>query len=119
MCRPFPLLFALVVVSRGDPTAFDDDYRPADDTSTPVPTANSIDDETDDTGPTHNRLFPKVPSCERFDLPCSILVYSVALVCFLVALACALCYAMHNKRQQREKLVPCDAYCTCPAHANV
>ena len=80
--------------------------------------AATAHDETADAGPKHNRLFPKVPSCERFDLPCSILVYSVALVCFLVALACALCYAMHNKRQQREKLVPCDAYCTCPAHAN-
>ena len=78
---------------------------------------DETDDETDD-GPKRNRLFPKVPSCERFDLPCSILVYSVALVCFLVALACALCYAMYNKRQQRQKLVPCDAYCTCPAHAN-
>ena len=51
-------------------------------------------------------------------LKCSILVFSVALVCFLVAVACMLCYAMHNKRQQRQKLVPCDAYCTCPAHAN-
>ena len=80
--------------------------------------AAALDDETDDTGPTHNRLFPKVPRCQRFD-DCSILVFSIALVCFLVALACALCYAMYNKRQQREKLVPCDAYCTCPAHANV
>ena len=42
MRPPFLLLsFALVVVSHGDPTAFDDDYRPTDDTSTPVPTANS------------------------------------------------------------------------------
>ena len=49
---------------------------------------------------------------------CSILIFSVALVCFLVAVACTLCYAMYNKRQQRQKLVPCDAYCTCPAHAN-
>ena len=81
--------------------------------------AATAHDETAEAGPKHNRLFPKVPSCERFDLPCSILVYSVALVCFLVALACTLCYAMYNKRQQREKLVPCDAYCTCPAHANV
>ena len=40
MYRPFRLLFALVVVSHGDPTAFDEDYRPADDT-TPVPTAVS------------------------------------------------------------------------------
>ena len=96
MSRPFLLLsFALVVVSHGDPTAFDDDYRPTDDTST-----------------------PKMPKCENFDLPCSILVFSVALVCFLVAVACTLCYAMYNKRQQRQKLVPCDAYCTCPAHAN-
>ena len=38
MYRPFRLLFALVVVSHGDPTAFDDDYRPADD---PVSTTNS------------------------------------------------------------------------------
>ena len=36
----------------------------------------------------------------------------------LAAAACAVCYAMYNKRQQRQKLVPCDAYCTCPAHAN-
>ena len=56
-----------------------------------------------------------LPKCENFDLPCSILVFSVALVCFLVAVVCTLCYAMHNKRH---KLVPCDAYCTCPAHAN-
>ena len=42
MHRPLPLLlFVMVVVSHGDPTAFDDDYRPTDDTSTPVPTANS------------------------------------------------------------------------------
>ena len=75
---------------------------------------DETDDETDD-GPKRNRLFPKMPKCENFDLPCSILVFSIALVCFLVALACALCYAMHNKRH---KLVPCDAYCTCPAHAN-
>ena len=80
MRRPFLLLvFSLVVVSHGDPTAFDDDYRPTDDTSTPAPTTIS---------------------------------------CFLVAVACTLCYAMYNKRQQRQKLVPCDAYCTCPAHAN-
>ena len=134
--RPSFLLlsFALVVVSHGDPTALDDDDRPTDDTSTPAPTTNSTDDnttltaasleqtdetddETDD-GPKRNRLFPKMPKCENFDLPCSILVFSVALVCFLAALACAMCYAMHNKRQQRQKLVPCDAYCTCPAHAN-
>ena len=63
-------------------------------------------------------MFPEVPRCERFDLSCSILVCSVALVCFLVALACALCYAMHNKSRKRQKLVPCDAYCACPAHAN-
>ena len=117
MRPPFLLLpFALVVVSRGDPTAFDDDYRPTDDTSTPE-ADDAHDGETDD-GPKRNRLFPKVPRCERFDLPCSILVFSCCLVCFLVALACTLCYAMYNKRQQRQKLVPCDAYCTCPAHAN-
>ena len=75
---------------------------------------DETDDETDD-GPKRNRLFPKMPKCENFDLPCSILVFSVALVCFLVAVVCTLCYAMHNKRH---KLVPCDAYCTCPAHAN-
>ena len=35
MRRPFLLLvFSLVVVSHGDPTAFDDDYRPTDDTTT-------------------------------------------------------------------------------------
>ena len=51
-------------------------------------------------------------------MDCSILIFSVALVCFLVAVACTLCYAMHNKHQQRQKLVPCDAFCTCPAHAN-
>ena len=130
MRRPFLLLvFSLVVVSHGDPTAFDDDYRPTDDTSTPVPTANwndnttraaareETDDETDD-GPKRNRLFPKVPRCKRFDLPCSILIFSCCLVFFLAAVACTLCYAMYNKNQQRQKLVPCDAYCTCPAHAN-
>ena len=79
--------------------------------------AAAHDYETDD-GPRRNRLFPEVPRCERFDLPCSILVFSCSLVFFLFVVACALCYAMHNKRQQREKLVPCDAYCTCPAHAN-
>ena len=75
------------------------------------------DGETDD-GPKRNRLFPKVPRCQRFDLRCSILVFCCCLVSFLVAVACTLCYAMYNKRQQRQKLVPCDAYCTCPAHAN-
>ena len=75
---------------------------------------DETDDETDD-GPKRNRLFPKMPKCENFDLPCSILVFSVALVCFLVAVVCTLCYAMHK---ERHKLVPCDAYCTCPAHAN-
>ena len=85
MRRPFLLLvFSLVVVSHGDPTAFDDDNRPTDDTSTPA----------------------------------RILVFSCCLVAFLFVVACALCYAMYNKRQQRQKLVPCDAYCTCPAHAN-
>jgi len=59
-----------------------------------------------------------MPKCENFDLACSILVFSCCLVFFLAAVACTLCYAMHNKRQQRQKLVPCDAYCTCPAHAN-
>ena len=88
-----------------------------DNTTRAAAALEETDDETDD-GPKRNRLFPKVPSCERFDLACSILVFSVALVCFLVAVACTLCYAMHNKRQQRQKLVPCDAYCTCPAHAN-
>ena len=86
MRPPFLLIpFALFVASHGDPTAFDDDYRPTDDTSTPVPrpgvfaddnttlTAASLeqtdetDDETDD-GPKRNRLFPKVPRCRRFDL---------------------------------------------------
>ena len=135
MRRPFLLLvFSLVVVSHGDPTALDDDDRPADDTSTPAPTTNSTDDnttltaasleqtdetddETDD-GPKRNRLFPKVPRCRRFDVPCSILVFSCCLVFFLFVVACALCYAMHNKIRKREKIVPCDAYCTCPAHAN-
>ena len=98
------ILFLVVANGRGSPGA------------NTTRAAAALDDETDDTGP-HNRLFPKVPRCQRFD-DCSILVFSIALVCFLVALACALCYAMHNKRQQREKLVPCDAYCTCPAHAN-
>ena len=77
--------------------------------------SDETDDEREDD---RNRLFPKMPKCESFDLRCSILVFSVALGCFLVAVACTLCYAMHNKRQQRQKLVPCDAYCTCPAHAN-
>ena len=94
----------------------------ADDNTTLAALAAALEgreesDETDDkTEEDRNRLFPKMPKCENFDLPCSILVFSIALVCFLVALACALCYAMHNKRH---KLVPCDAYCTCPAHANV
>ena len=84
--RPLFLLlpFALIVASHGDPTAINDDHRPADDTSTPAPTTNSTDDnttltaasleqtdetddETDD-GPKRNRLFPKVPRCRRFDL---------------------------------------------------
>ena len=69
---------------------------------------DAYDDETDD-GRRRNRLFPKVP-----------LVFSCCLVFVLAALACAVCYAMHNKsRRKRQKLVPCDAYCTCPAHANV
>ena len=76
---------------------------------------DETDDEREDD---RNRLFPKMPKCESFDLACSILVFSVALGCFLVAVACTLCYAMYNKHQQRQKLVPCDAYCTCPAHAN-
>ena len=80
----------------------------------PFPRCKKASSREDD----HNRLFPKMPKCENFDLPCSILVFCVALVCFLVAVACTLCYAMNNKRQQRQKLVPCDAYCTCPAHAN-
>ena len=79
--------------------------------------SDETDDETED-GPKRNRLFPKVPRCKRFDLPCSILIFSCCLVFFLAAVACTLCYAMYNKRQQRQKLVPCDAYCTCPAHAN-
>ena len=124
------ILFLVVASGRGSPGANDSsqlrDAGPgafADDNTTLTAAAleendDAYDDETDD-GRRRNRLFPKVPRCERFDVPCSILVFSVALVCFLVAVACTLCYAMHNKRQQREKLVPCDAYCTCPAHANV
>ena len=68
---------------------------------------DAYDDETDDDR-RRNRLFPKVP-----------LVFSCCLVFVLAALACAVCYAMHNKSRKKQKLVPCDAYCTCPAHANV
>ena len=120
------LILFLVVASRAASSGANDlsqlrDAGPgtfADDNTTltaaSLEQTDETDDETDD-GPKRNRLFPKMPKCENFDLPCSILVFSIALVCFLVALACALCYAMHNKRH---KLVPCDAYCTCPAHAN-
>ena len=70
-------------------------------------TDDAYDDETDD-GRRRNRLFPKVP-----------LVFGCFLVAFLFVVACVLCYAMHNKsRRKRQKLVPCDAYCTCPAKAN-
>ena len=68
---------------------------------------DAYDDETDD-GRRRNRLFPKVP-----------LVFSCCLVFVLAASACAVCYAIHNKSRKRQKLVPCDPYCTCPAHANV
>ena len=67
---------------------------------------DAYDDETDD-GRRRNRLYPKVP-----------LVFSCCLVFVLAASACAMGYAMHNKSRRRQKLVPCDAYCTCPAHAN-
>ena len=120
------LILFLVVASRAASSGANDlsqlrDAGPgtfADDNTTltaaSLEQTDETDDETDD-GPKRNRLFPKMPKCENFDLPCSILVFSVALVCFLVAVVCTLCYAMHNKRH---KLVPCDAYCTCPAHAN-
>ena len=81
----------------------------------PFPRCKKAYDETEDD---HNPLFPKIPRCRQFDLECSILVFACCLVSFLAASACAVCYAMYNKRQQRQKLVPCDAYCTCPAHAN-
>ena len=96
----------------------------ADDNTTLAAAAAALEgreegDETDDEREDdRNRLFPKMPKCENFDLRCSILVFSCCLVAFLFVVACALCYAMYNKRQQRQKLVPCDAYCTCPAHAN-
>ena len=126
------LILFLVVASRARSSGPNDlsqlrDAGPgafADDNTTLAALAAALEgreesDETDDkTEEDRNRLFPKMPKCENFDLPCSILVFSVALVCFLVALACTLCYAMHNKSRKREKLVPCDAYCTCPAHAN-
>ncbi len=102
----------------GGPGAFADDN-----TTLTGPTAafegREESDETDDeTEDDRNRLFPKMPTCEKFDIPCSILVFSCCLAFFLFVVACTLCYAMYNKHQQRQKLVPCDAYCTCPAHAN-
>ena len=126
--RPSFLLlsFALVVVSHGDPTALDDDDRPADDTSTPAPTTNSTPAPRPTADPDDSRSgfwARRLARCKKASSRCVwtvaiFLVFSIALVTFLVAVACTLCYAMNNKRQQRQKLVPCDAYCTCPAHAN-
>ena len=100
------------------PGAFEDDNTTLTAAAAALEGREESDETDDETEEDRNRLFPKLPSCERFDLPCSILVFSCCLVLFLFVVACALCYAMHNKRQQRQKLVPCDAYCTCPAHAN-
>ena len=126
------LILFLVVASRAASSGANDlsqlrDAGPgavADDNTTLAALAAALEgreesDETDDeTEEDRNRLFPKIPRCRQFDLECSILVFACCLVFFLAASACAVCYAMHNKRQQRQKLVPCDAYCTCPAHAN-
>ena len=113
------ILFLVVASGRGSPGANDSsqlrDAGPgafADDNTTLTAAAleendDAYDEETDD-GRRRNRLFPKVP-----------LVFSCCLAFVLAASACAMGYAMHNKNQKRQKLVPCDAYCTCPAHANV
>ena len=113
------LIIFLVVASEGGSSGANDlsqlrDAGPgafADDNTTLAVAAleendDAYDDETDD-GRRRNRLFPKVP-----------LVFSCCLVFVLAASACAMGYAMHNKSQKRQKIVPCDAYCTCPAHAN-
>ena len=112
------ILILLLVVANGEGSSgakdLSRDSAPgvfADDNTTLAAAAleendDAYDDKTDDDR-RRNRLFPKVP-----------LVFSCCLVFVLAALACAVCYAMHNKSRKKQKLVPCDAYCTCPAHAN-
>ena len=113
MRRPFLLLvFSLVVVSHGDPTAFDDDYRPTDDTSTPAPTTNSTPAPRPTIDPDGSRSgfwARRLARCQKASSRC---VWTVAIFYFSIgALWCTCvctygCYELLRICRAQRKTIP-------------
>ena len=113
MRPPFLLLpFALVVVSHGDPSAINDDHRPADDTSTPAPTTNSTPAPRPTIDPDDSRSGFRLAPLARCKKASSRCVWTVAIFYFSIgALWCTCvcaygCYEVCRICRAQRKTIP-------------
>ena len=112
--RPLFLLlpFALIVASHGDPTAINDDHRPADDTSTPAPTTNSTPAPRPTADPDDSRSgfwARRLARCKKASSRC---VWTVAIFYFSIGalwctcICCYGCYEVCRICRAQRKTIP-------------